>query len=246
MPTTTSARRCAVATLAGFAALSLAACGSSSTPSSSSTSKATSSSATSSAAASPAPGNDHPGKPKDRVMGLVDSVSGGTIKVTGQDGPATVDITPSTHVAQFGPGELSDIATGQCIAARPIKDSAAGPALTAAAVMYGQSDSGECGRKGAPHEHGVVGTVASVNGSTIVLTTADNGQATVTVTPDTRYTKRAKADASAITAGECLAAGGAKDGNGVLQATMAMVRPADNGGCGGGHPAGHPAGHRHN
>lgn len=178
-------------------------------------------------------------------MGLVDSVSGGTIKVTGKDGPATVDITPSTRVAQFGPGQLTDIAAGQCIAARPAKDSATGPNLTAVEIMFGQSDSGECGRKGAPHEHGVVGTVDSVNGNSIAITTTDDTKSTVTVTPDTHYTKRAKADASAITAGQCLAAGGTKDGNGVLQATMAMVRPADNGGCGG-HPAGHPAGHRHN
>lgn len=236
MPTTTSVRRCAVATLAGFAALSLAACGSSSTPSSSSTSKATSSSATSSVAAGPAPGagNDHPGKPKDRVMGLIDSVSGGTVKITGKDGPGTVDIAPSTRIAQFGPGQLTDIAAGQCIAVRPAKDSATGPDLTAADVMFGQSDSGECGRKGAPHEHGVVGTVASVNGNTIAITTTDNTPSSVTVTPDTHYTKRAKADASAITAGQCLAAAGTNDSNGVLQATMAMVRPADNGACGGG------------
>jgi hypothetical protein len=239
MPITSCAPRYAVATLAGFAALSLAACGSSSTPTPAS--KAAGSSASSSAVASPAPGaggntdKDHADKGKDRVLGLVNSVSGGTVKVTGKDGPATVDITPSTRISQFGPGQLTDVVAGDCVAVHPAKDSATGPAVTAADILFGQSDSTGCGPKGGPHGHGVGGTVASVKDNTIVITTPENSQTTVTVTPDTHYTKRAGADATAVTSGECLAARGAKDGNGVLQATMVLVRPADNGVCGGGH-----------
>jgi hypothetical protein len=235
MHTTSRTQRYAVATLAGFAALSLAACGSSNTPSSTST-------AGSPAAASPSPGaGGHKGQPdngKDRVFGLVNSVAGGTVSVTGKDGPATVDVTPSTRIAQFSPGQLTDITSGECITVRPTKDNDTGPTVTAAGLLFGQPDNGQCGPKGGNEGtkgHGIGGTVASVNGNTIVVKAADNSQTTVTVTPDTRYTKRATADATAIAAGVCLAARGTKDGNGVLQATMAMVRPAVNGACGG-HP----------
>ncbi|MUL65252.1 hypothetical protein BOO86_12310 [Mycobacterium sp. CBMA 234] len=229
MSTTTSrARRYGVATLAGFAALSLAACGSSSTPSTSSTA------ASSSSSAAPAPGGKGG---KDRVSGLVNSVSGGTVSVTGKDGPATVNITSSTRVTQMGPGQLTDVTAGECVAVRPVKDSDNGPAVTAANVMVRQAGNGQCGQKnekGDKHEHGIGGTVASVNGNTIVVTAADNSQTTVTVTPDTHYTKSAAADVKAIATGMCLGARGTKDGNGVLQATFAMVRPAVNGACGGG------------
>jgi hypothetical protein len=59
-------------------------------------------------------------------------------------------------------------------------------------------------------------------------------QVTVTVTSGTRYAKRSTADTSAIAAGQCLMARGAKDGSGNLAATAVNLRPADNGKCGGG------------
>jgi len=173
------------------------------------------------------------------VSGLVNSVSGGTVSVTGKDGPATVDITSSTRITQLGPGQLTDVTTGECVAVRPVKGNDSGAAVTAANVLVGQPGNAQCGQKGEKREHGINGTVASVNGSTIMVTDADNAQITVTVTPDTRYTKSSSADAKAIAAGMCLGARGTKDGNGALQATFAMVRPAVNGACGGG------GGHEH-
>jgi hypothetical protein len=226
--------RYAVVTLAGLAVFSLAACGSSSTSSSpTSATSATNGSAPPSAAASPSPTpGGHNGKGdngKDWVAGLVGAVSGGTVTVTGRQGPATVDITPSTHIAQLSPAALTDITAGECIQVHPAKDS-----NTAAAVLVSQPTRTQCGHKGGNQGHGVSGTVTSVNGNSIVVTAADNSTTTVTVTPNTRYEKRASADASAITTGVCLAARGTKDSNGVLQAAGATVRPATNGSCGGG------------
>lgn len=231
MSTTSRTRRCGVVALAGFAALSLAACGSSSTPSAGST---TASSSPSSAA--PAP--EGPGG-KDRLSGLVNSVSGGTVSITGKDGPGTVDITSSTRITQLSPGQLTDVTAGECVAVRPVKGNDNGSAVTAANILVGRPGNAQCGEKGGKREHGINGTVAAVNGNTIQVTDADNAQITVTVTPETRYTKTAGADAKAIAAGMCLGARGTKDGNGALQATFAMVRPAVNGACGGG------GGHEH-
>lgn len=232
MSTTSRTRRCGVVALAGFAALSLAACGSSSTPSAGSTTAASSSPSS----AAPAPGG--PGG-KDRLSGLVNSVSGGTVSITGKDGPGTVDITSSTRITQLSPGQLTDVTAGECVAVRPVKGNDNGPAVTAANILVGRPGNAQCGEKGGKREHGINGTVAAVNGNTIQVTDADNAQITVTVTPETRYTKTAGADAKAIAAGMCLGARGTKDGNGALQATFAMVRPAVNGACGGG------GGHEH-
>lgn len=227
MSTTSRTRRYGVVTLAGVAALSLAACGSSSTPSAGSTT------AGSSSPSSAAPAPEGPGG-KDRLSGLINSVSGSTVSITGKDGPGTVDITSSTRITQLSPGQLTDVTAGECVAVRPVKGNDNGSAVTAANVLVGRPGNVQCGQKGGKREHGINGTVASVNGNTIQVTDADNAQITVTVTPDTRYTKTAGADAKAIAAGMCLGARGTKDGNGALQATFAMVRPAVNGACGGG------------
>jgi hypothetical protein len=233
--------RCAAVALTGFTALSLAACGSSSTPSpSSSGSTASTSSSPSSPAstsASPTPEAAGPGGKdagRDKAFGLIGSVSGGTVTLTGPHGPATVDVNPSTHVTQLVSGQLTDVTAGECVMVRPTKDSGGPPTVTAAAVLVRAAGNGECGHPGGGHGRGVVGAVGSVNGSSIVLTTADNAQTTVTVTPTTRYGKLNPADTSAITTGQCLAARGTKDGSGNLQATAVNLRPANNGQCGGG------------
>jgi uncharacterized protein DUF5666 len=174
------------------------------------------------------------------VRGLVGAVSGGTVTVTEQSGSATVNVTPSTKVSQLTQGQLTDITAGECLMVNPTKDSGQPPTVTAAAVLFGAPDNGQCGHPGgnAPGGNGpggrLAGTVASVNGSSIVLTATDNSQTTVNVTPDTRYAKRVAADGSAIAAGLCLAARGQKDNSGVLQATFVSVRPPNNGQCG--HP----------
>jgi len=210
MTTISVALRCAVAVLAGFAALSLAACGSSSE--------------------SAPKAQGHHGRHDDgqaRVMGLVNSVSGSTVSVTGKKGQSTVDVTPSTRITQFMAGHLTDIKAGACIAVQPAKDNAG----IAANVIFGEPDNGQCGQGKGDKRRGIGGIVAAVNGDAIVITAADKGQSTVTVTPQTQYIKRAGADVSAITTGVCLAARGTKNSSGVLQATDAMVRPAASGSC---------------
>ncbi|ORA23938.1 DUF5666 domain-containing protein [Mycobacterium aquaticum] len=225
---TSRSSRYIVVTLAGFAALSLAACGSSST--SSAPSSATIGSTSTSAVAGPPPATGgHNGK--DRVDGLVSAVSGGTVTVTGRQGPATVNITGSTHIVQLSAAQLTDVTQGECIQVHPTKDSG-----TAAAVVIAQNAGTQCGHKGGDQQHGVAGTVTSVNGNSIVVTEADNSTATVTVTANTRYEKRSGADSSVVATGVCLAAHGTKDSSGVLQASGATVRPATNGSCGGGRP----------
>lgn len=115
---------------------------------------------------------------------------------------------------------------------RPTKDSASSPSVTAAAVLFGPAENGQCAPPGPRQGKGVIGTVASVNGNSIVITATDNSQSTVTVTPDTRYAQRSSADTSAIAAGQCLLAIGTKGTDGSIQAASVNVRPATTGQCG--------------
>lgn len=207
----------------GLVALSLTACGSSSAPSSTPSAASAHPPATASSAPPAKVGRDH-------VVGLVGSVSGGTVTVSGPDGRATVDVTPATRVTQVVTGRLTDVMVGECLVARPTRDSGGQPTVTAAAVLFGPPVNGQCAR--GKRGRGLAGTVASVDGNSITLTAADGTSSTVAVTQATRYAKRAVADPSAIVTGQCLLALGTKDTDGNLQATVVSVRPSHDDSCG--------------
>jgi Domain of unknown function (DUF5666) len=229
--------RCAAVTVAIVAAASLVACGSSGTPSAASSSAAAKPAGTGSSGASPSAAAAPEGADVNRTFGLIDSVSGGTVTVTGPKGRATVDVTPSTRVTQLTAGRLTDVIAGECLAVHPTRDSGGSSSVTAAAVVVTQVGSGPCEQPD-PRGRRVGGTVASVGASSIVLTGPNDSQITVTVTPDTRYAERSATDTTAITAGQCLLARGSRDANGNLAATAVELRPADNGKCGGRHQGG--------
>jgi hypothetical protein len=74
--------------------------------------------------------------------------------------------------------------------------------------------------------------VASVNGSTVAVTTAGvPSQVNVAVTNTTTYIKRTTSNSQAITQGKCIAARGTKDSSGTLQAAAINLHPASNGSC---------------
>jgi hypothetical protein len=205
--------------LIGAAALSVAACGSST--SGSSTASGTSSRPTTTASSSNA-------KAKDRVAGLINSVSGNTIQVAQpNNGSATVDFTNSTTVTEIVPAQITDVTAGSCVTVRPTRDNS----QTAQTVLISPASNGNCQQpQGGRGGKGVRGTVASVNGDTITVTTGGN-QTNVNVTPATTYAKRAASNDQSISQGKCVNASGTKDSNGTLQATAINLRPANNGSC---------------
>jgi hypothetical protein len=203
-------------------AMSVAACGSSTS--------GTTAAPTTPSAASP-PSTSTQTKAKDHIAGLITSVSGNTIQVGQQNGSAAVDFAPSTKIASLSAAQLSDVTAGSCVAVRPTRDSnAAGGTVTAAAVLIVPSANGQCPQPRDGRE--VVGTVGSVNANTLTLTSGGTAaQTSVALTNQTRYVRRTVADAHAISQGECLSARGTKDSGGTLQATAIVVRPANNGSC---------------
>ncbi len=222
----------------GITALSVAACGSSTSGSPTSSSKASGTTSTSTSASSSTPtstsgtpsaqGNDH-------VAGLIASVAGTTIQVTQQSGAAAVAYSPSTAISQVTPAQLTDVTPGSCVAVRLAGGGGqqSGGTVTARRVFINTSANGQC--QPPRGRGGVGGAVSSVNGNTIVVNaTGSNGntQTNVQVDNTTTYAKRAVANSQAITQGECIAARGTKDSGGTLQATTISLRPADNGTCG--------------
>jgi hypothetical protein len=208
----------AILAVAGAAALTLGACSSSNNAKSPETS-------------APASANG-----KDSVHGLIASVSGNTVQVTQENGSATVDVSPSTKVTEYGTAQLTDIAAGNCVSVYSAPDAAPGGTATAKSVRLNpQGAGGKCPQPKNPQPRMVVGTVASVAGNTITVGVTDaNGnpaQTAVTVTDTTRYTKHATATSQAITQGKCITAWGNKDGGGTLQAKGVALGAADNGQC---------------
>jgi hypothetical protein len=226
--------RVAVLAVTGATALSVAACGSSNTSSPTTSPSSTPSSTATSPTTSPPPASG-----QAQVSGLIASVSGNAIQVTQQDnGNATVDFTPSTKVAEVTPAALPDVTTGSCVTVRPGHgESQGGQPMTAATIRIRPTVDGKCPTTAPAKRSTVDGSVASVAGNTINISSTDasgnTSQTAVSVNDKTKYSKQASATSQDIAAGKCIAAWGTKDGSGTLQATTVDLRPANDGKCAG-------------
>ena len=174
---------------------------------------------------------------KDYVEGLVQSVSGGTIRLRTRTGSATVDFTPETRVVEASPAQLTDVTPGSCVNVRATPQSApTGGAITAQSVTITPAVDGKC-----PPPAGFYGTVASVSGNTIAVNGLGSGGAqptstNVTVANTTSYTKQTPSSAQAIVNGKCMGAQGTQDAS-VLHAMTISLE-----GC---PPMGRPHHHLH-
>jgi hypothetical protein len=220
----------------GVTALSLAACGSSTTsgsPTSSNTPSGAPSTSTSTPTSSAQSGTPS-AQGKDHVAGLIASVAGTTIQVTRQSGTATVAYSPTTRVTEVTAAQLTDVTPGSCVAVRPAGGAPqSGGAVTARMVSINAAANGQC--QPPRGRGGVGGTVSLVNGNTIVVNATDSSgtssQTNVQVDNTTRYAKLAVANSQAIAQGKCIAARGTNDASGTLQATAINLHPATNGTC---------------
>jgi hypothetical protein len=228
--------RFAMFAVAGATALSIAACSSNTASPPSSSSTAPSSSATTTAAPPTTSSGPHNGEA--HFTGLIESVSGNTAQVNNTEkGKTTVGFSPSTKISEATQAALTDVTAGTCISVQPSRDG--GQPVTAMAVRISEPVDGKCPQakesgttstppSGTPApssppaklHNQIKGTVASVAGSTINITSDGSSTPTaVTVNDKTKYTKQAPANTQAITEGKCMTAWGTKDGSGTLQAT---------------------------
>lgn len=86
----------------------------------------------------PAPPAPHRG-----VRGVVDSVAGNTVTVTGASGQTTVTVNDDTHVRRMVPVGAGAISTGKCVAARGEKDGD-GVLQATKVTVWAPDDGGTC------------------------------------------------------------------------------------------------------
>ena len=203
-----SAAQFSVLAIVGITALSTVACGSSTkTSSSESASPATSTSVA-------APASETPVKVDGRleVGGSIASVSGTRIEVSSPKGAASVALSESTRVWELTPAKLSDITTGACVTLRPASG-AEGGTVVADAVVVGVNKNSECKKTNAQDNGGFPrsplggfrGTVDSVTGTTIALTTNGDDGSKINTTVETNdltlFADRHQVKADAIVEG---------------------------------------------
>lgn len=233
----TSITRYPMLAIVGITALSAVACSSATkTEPSASTAASTT---TSAAAASQAPEKING---EDEVSGSIASVSGMRIEVSSPEGSASVSFTDSTKIMELTPATLTDITAGLCVTIRPASG-AEGGTVVADAVVVGASSGGECKKTGGADNAGLPrtplggfrGTVDSVTGNTIALTTfgTDGSKTNSTIETNdlTLFADRHRVKADAVVEGKCIIAGGTNDTGGVLQAQTINLPLVVNGEC---------------
>jgi hypothetical protein len=242
VPTSLTKRRHGLWFLIGVTTVVVAACGSTHAPSNTQGTPTSNAAATSPTSRPPSAAK---GRGEDRVAGLITSVAGSTFVVNQNNSPITVGYSPATKVTETTPVALTDVTVGSCVTVRPQHGTGRSPdgSLTAAAVLIGASQNGQCSAGGQsagsptstpakPAGHGLRGTVSSVVANTLVVTAAGTTTpTTVDLANTTTYAKRAPADVHAIAQGKCVTARGTTDASGAFGADMIALRPADNGSC---------------
>lgn len=233
----TSITRYPMLAIVGITALSAVACSSATKTEPSASSAA--STTTSAAAASQAPEKING---EDEVSGSIASVSGMRIEVSSPEGSASVSFTDSTKIMELTPATLTDITPGLCVTIRPASG-AEGGTVVADAVVVGASSGGECKKTGGADNAGLPrtplggfrGTVDSVTGTTIALTTfgTDGSKTNSTIETNdlTLFADRHRVKADAVVEGKCIIAGGTNDTGGVLQAQTINLPLVVNGEC---------------
>ena len=236
--------RFAIVAVTGATALSVAACGSSNKSSSTSTSASASTSVSTSTSPAPAQG-------QAKLRGMIASVAGNSIQVTKDNNAnSTVNFTATTKITEITPAALSDVTAGSCVKVRPTQEAPAGQPVTAASVRVVPAVNGTCPQgkpategstapppsgSPSPEPKAIRGSVASVSGNTINITSTNAGgstmKTTVTVDGKTMYTKLGSATTDAVTQGKCVTARGTEDSAGTLQATSLRLRAAVDGKC---------------
>ncbi|CAJ1499095.1 DUF5666 domain-containing protein [[Mycobacterium] kokjensenii] len=173
----------------------------------------------------------------DRVIGPVSSTSGNTFEVARPAGTAVVAYTDATKIFESVPAQRAEITVGTCIKAGAGKDSAPAESGAITAKFVAIKTDGNCEQrpadpaKPAKSHRGVRGVVESVSGDTVTVAGA-NGPTTVTIDDNTHVHRLVTVSGPSISTGKCVAARGANDDDGVLQAKRITVwAPGDGQAC---------------
>jgi hypothetical protein len=201
-----------------------------------------------SATAAPPSGGRQPFGQGQGAVGTIANIQGNTLAVnTLQGGQITVNIAQNTSIQMDVKGSISDLQTGQFLTVAGTSDSNGN--VTASSIILRPQFAGasrippvgtnfpagtvfpsgtrparpDSGNNPGFLSRGTAGTLASINGNTLVLT-AGQGQVTVYVNAATLIQKTLTGTISDLQAGETITAVGARDASGNVNALSINVR----------------------
>jgi hypothetical protein len=170
------------------------------------------------------PGGRGPG-----VRGTITAIEGATVTVEAGDGSSvTVTTTDTTKVAEATAGTVADIAAGDTIRVRgPEGDDGTVAARHIVEVPGTDAEEAPDGPpEGAPEgapRRGVVGTVESVEGTTLTVTGADGETVTVTTSDDTEVVVVAARTVADLAVGDEVGVRGSVDDAGTVTAERILL-----------------------
>ena len=182
------------------------------------------------------------GRSRPGANGTVSQISGSTITLNNQNGQVTVDILPNAMIEKTISSSMVDLQTGQTVTVIGSSDpngnvtasrisirsqNASFPSFT---PRTGASPSTSPSRPtgntpGGFNRSGntTFGTIVTVNGNSIAITTAQSQQTTVTISSDTTIEKTVSGILSDVQIGDFISAMGTADQNGNIQATFVTI-----------------------
>jgi hypothetical protein len=185
------------------------------------------------------------------TSGTITLIEGNTITVSNQQGQTKVNVLPNTLIQKTVPAVEADLIVGQAVSVAGSADAngeivasrislrlqnAGAPAFTPAPGANpnpGQRP-GRTGDNatGGFARGGVVGTIATVSGDTLTLTTVQSQQSTVKINAQTSLDKVVSGSLSDMKAGDFVVAVGVPDPSGNIDAASISIGSAGSGGFG--------------
>jgi len=192
---------------------------------------------------------------RNAAFGQLVQINGTTLILSNTTGDATVTYATTTTITQTSTGTLANITPGMCVTATGTKDATG--TLTATSVILSAAVNGSCAttrfgggggtfspRPGATPRPSFSppagaagfdiarGVVKTVSGTSVTLTDATTGTATIISVPTTvKVITTTVIQPTALQTGECVTAVGPKDTAGVVAASSITISPAGANGC---------------
>lgn len=177
--------------------------------------------------------------------GTVTQVSGSTITLNTQSGQVTIDVLPNAMIQDMVAGTAADLQSGEIVTVVGSPD-ANGNIVASRISIRPQSQGfpsftpppgaspgpgGPSGTPGGGFNPGgpnrasnmVFGTIASVNGNELTVSTAQSQQTTVTISSATTIEKTVTGSLSDVQVGQTLSAVGTPDQSGNIQARLVTI-----------------------
>lgn len=174
--------------------------------------------------------------------GTITQINGDALTLNTQQGSVTVTVGSNTSIQKIVASSISDLQTGQLLSVIGTKDSSGNITATSITARPQKSSSGFTPPNGGnftpggPNRvgsrstaggfgNGTFGTLSSIDGNTLTLTTMQGQQVTVTVASNTVILQYANGSVSDLQIGNSITVMGSRDTIGNINAVSITIRP---------------------